>query len=407
MFDKQTIKDIDLSNKTVLVRVDYNVPLDKDGQISDDLRIQASLPTLRFLLDKNCKIILISHLGRPEGKPSSKYSLKNVAIRLGKLIGRDVKFIDECIGKKVQHKLETLNLGEIALLENLRFHPGEEANDYQFAANLAKTTNARYFVQDGFGVVHRAHASTSAITHFIPAVSGFLLENEIDMLTKVSHSKDHPVVAVLGGAKVSDKIAVIKSLIGIADKIIIGGAMANTFLSYRGVNLGASKIESGQAETLDEIYKLAIKKVGLQNIDNYIILPHDLAVAKDSRAVRRRTVPIYAVAHDEMAFDIGDQTVDVFCRAIKCAKTVIWNGTMGLAENQTFGFGSSAVAKCIASLSGALTVIGGGDTADFAIKWCKNNNGEFSHISTGGGASLDLIAGQTLPGVEALLVSKK
>lgn len=407
IFSKQTVRDVSVQGKVVLVRADYNVPLTDDGEISDDLRIRASLETLQYLLQQNCKVVVISHLGRPGGQPNRKYTLLPVAKRLSDLLGVGIKFIDDCIGKKVHEAVQNLAPGQLLLLENVRFYPGEEENNYEFARELAEATGARYFVQDGFGVVHREHATTSAITHFIPSVAGLLLEKEITALSESTDGMKHPLVAILGGAKVSDKISVIKKFVKIADKILVGGAMANTFLAYRGVDMGASKIEDGQHQVLDEIYSAAVDKVGVDNVDDFIVLPVDLAVSTTPKAVRRKSVPLYAIDEHESAFDIGDATAAKFCNELEDAELVIWNGTLGFAENQTFAYGSAVLAKCITSKSKLTSIIGGGDTADFALKWCKKNNAKFSHISTGGGASLDFIAGRKLPGVEALLVSKK
>ena len=406
-FDKQTIRDISVDNKTILVRTDYNVPIDSSGAISDDLRIRASLPTLKYLLKHNCKIIIISHLGRQDGKPNPKYTLLPVAKRLGELLGIKIDFISDCIGDKITNAVKKLKPGQILMLENVRFYPGETANDINFARAIADSTGARYFVQDGFGVVHRAHATTSAITHFIPSVAGFLLEKEVIALGEAINGEKRPLVAVLGGAKVSDKISVIEKLVKSADKILIGGAMANTFLNYRGINLGSTKIEPNEEKTLDKIYELAIDRVGIDNIDEFIILPIDVAVATNPSAFRRRSVPLQSINMDEMVFDIFDATAYKFFKEIDGAKTIIWDGTMGLAENPTYSYGSSVLAKFITNIPDAVSIIGGGDTADFILKWCKYNNGKFHHISTGGGASLDLIAGRKLPGIEALLALKK
>ena len=318
-----------------------------------------------------------------------------------------MKLLGDCVGESVRQTVRRAPLGSVIMLENLRFYDEEEADDLVFAKSIQRAVRADYFVQDGFGVVHRAHATTSAITHFIPSVAGFLLEKEVIALSEAIDSEKHPLVAVLGGAKVSDKISVIEKLVKSADKILIGGAMANTFLNYRGINLGSTKIEPNEEKTLDKIYKLAIDRVGIDNIDEFIILPIDVAVATNPGAFRRRSVPLQSINMDEMVFDIGDATAYKFCKEIDGAKTIIWNGTMGLAENPTFSYGSSVLAKFITNIPDAVSIIGGGDTADFILKWCKYNNGKFHHISTGGGASLDLIAGRKLPGIEALLALKK
>lgn len=407
VFPKQTIKDISLDKRTVLVRADYNVPITGDGTISDDLRIRASLPTLRYLLKHNCKVVIMSHLGRPDGEHKSQYSLAPVAEHLSRLLSVPVGFVGDCIGDKVASAVKAMQPGGVVLLENLRFYPEEEANDLGFAHSIAKATGARYLVQDGFGVVHRKHASTSAITHFIPAVSGFLLEHEIIAITSALEQPKRPFVAVLGGAKVSDKIAIIERFINVADKIIIGGAMASTFLAYRGVAMGASKIETDQFSVLDKIYTTAVRKVGLEKIDQFIILPKDVAVAQSINAVRRRTVQLQNIAVDDVVLDIGDETIEHYVKELQGAQTIVWNGTLGLAEKEPFAHGSARIALAIATTPGATSIIGGGDTADFVLKWDGKRGESFSHVSTGGGASLKLIAGYKLPGVEALLARKK
>lgn len=401
-FSKRTIKDVPIDNKTVLVRVDYNVPLDEDGKIADDFRIQASLGTIRYLMKRGCKVVLISHLGRPEGR-EEKFSLAPVAKRLGELLGKKAIFVEDCIGDKVRMAVKKASKNTITLLENLRFYKEEEANDQKFAKSIARDTGARYFVQDGFGVVHRAHASTDAITCFAPSVAGLLLEREIRSIRGVMDSPKHPVVAILGGAKVSDKMPVIEALEPIADKILIGGAMANTFLRVAGVNLGKSKCEDGQEDQVSEIYELAKNKVGAENVDDFLVLPKDLAAGEDVHSSHRESFNADEFPADKMALDIGDETIEQFVDILKDAKTVIWNGTLGYAENEAFAHGSARVALALATSPEVTSVIGGGDTADFVRDWDAKKGGSFSHVSTGGGASLELIAGDKLPGVEALL----
>lgn len=407
IFPKQTIKDVSLDKKIVLVRVDYNVPITGGGAISDDLRIRASLPTLRHLLKHGCKIVIISHLGRPAGERQMQYTLAPVAKHLSGLLAAPVRFINDCIGDSVTTAVDAMQPGSIILLENLRFYPGEEQNSLEFAHAIAKSTRARYFVQDGFGVVHRAHASTSAITHFIPAIAGLLLEREVITIAGTLKEPKRPLIAILGGAKVRDKIAVIERFVDVADKIIVGGAMASTFLAYRRVPMGASKVETDQFSVLDTIYTAAVKKVGINKIDEFIILPKDVAVAQSINAIRRRTVPIQDIATDDMVLDIGDETIEHYVEEVKKAHTVIWNGTLGLAEKKPFAHGSARIALALATAPDLTSVIGGGDTADFALKWDGDGGKSFSHVSTGGGASLELIAGYKLPGVEALLAKKK
>ncbi len=405
-FFKLTIRDVPLDNKVVLVRADYNVPLNKEGKISDDLRIKASLPTLKYLHDHGCKIVIMSHLGRPEGR-DPKFSLQQVAVRLAELMDHKVEFVDDCIGDKVTQAVKQAGPHSIILLENLRYYKEEEADDMDFAKNIAKSTGARYFVQDGFGVVHRAHASTHAITLCIPSVAGLLLEREYTTITGAMQNPKRPLVAVMGGAKISDKIAVIERFVSVADKIVIGGAMANTFLAYKGVNMGASMLETDQNETLDRIYHAAHEKVG-DDVDNFIILPVDVAVASDiSPDVERRSVGFESIGPNDKALDIGDRSIERVVEAVKDAKTVIWNGTLGYAELPSFAHGSARLALALATQPETESIIGGGDTADFVLKWDSAGGASFTHVSTGGGASLELMAGDKLPGIESLLDAPK
>lgn len=401
-FFKRTIRDVPIDNKTVLVRADYNVPLNSTGAISDDLRIRASLPTLEFLLEHHTKVVVMSHLGRPEGR-EAKYSLKPVAKRLSELLDRKVIFVEDCIGDKVIQAVKKAPNNSVILLENLRYYPEEEANDTAFAEKIAKSTGARYFVQDGFGVVHRAHASTEAITHFIPSVSGLLLEREYVTITAAMEKPQRPLVAVMGGAKISDKITVIERFVGIADKIIIGGAMANTFLKYKGHHMGISVVEEGQEKVLDNIYLAAHEKLDT-SIDDFIILPDDVAVATEiSELAKRKNVKLGDLDPKDEALDIGDTSIDRMVEEIAKAKTVIWNGTLGYAELPEFAHGSARLALALATQPGTTSIIGGGDTADFVLKWDGKGGESFTHVSTGGGASLELMAGKKLPGIESLL----
>lgn len=402
-FYKQTIQTVPIENATVLLRADYNVPLKKDGTIADDFRIRASLPTVQYLLDKHCKVVIISHLGRPEGR-DPKLSLEPVALRLANLLGRQVHFVSETVGDRVKMAVKRAPKNSVIVLENLRFDKREEANDEAFARQLAECSGARYFVQDGFGVVHRAHASTEAITHFLPGVAGFLLEKEVATLKGVMEHPDRPLVAVMGGAKVSDKIALVQRFVDVADKVIIGGAMANTFLAYKGYNMGASMVEAGQEAVLDSIYKVAVGKVGKDNVDDFIILPSDAAVAVDTTPEEpRRVVAIEDIGFDEKALDIGEASIELIEQVVKTAKTVIWNGTLGYAELPQFSNGSARLAEVLAAHPNITSIIGGGDTADFVQHWDKKEGASFTHVSTGGGASLELMAGEKLPGVESLL----
>jgi phosphoglycerate kinase len=403
-FSKQTVRDIDVDRQVVLVRVDYNVPLKKDGSIDDDLRIRASLPTIKYLIERQCKLVLMSHLGRPEGRDQSQ-SLAPVAARLSELLGQSVKFIDDCIGDKVYQTVKHAPCGSVILLENLRYYPQEEADDMEFAKNIAKSTGANLFVQDGFGAAHRAHASTHAITQFLPSFAGLLLEKEVTMINRSMELPARPFVAIIGGAKISDKIDLIKRFIDKADKILIGGAMANTFLKFKRYDMGKSLVELGQDEILREIYDLAAAKVGPENVDDFLILPKDLAVSTsiDDPDQIRREVSVDKIADDEMALDIGTQAIDQFCDIISTAKTIVWNGPMGIAEKEVFSIGSARIALAIAANNEDVSIVGGGDTADFVLKWSGGDESSFTHISTGGGASMELMSGKKLPGVESLL----
>jgi phosphoglycerate kinase len=404
MFTKKTIKDVPLDHQTVLVRADYNVPLHDDGTIADDYRMQMSLPTLQFLIRAGCKIVLCSHLGRPEGKPNKKESLQPVAVHLAELLGKPVTFIPDCIGDRVTVAVKNAKPGDVILLENLRFHPEEEANDMAFAERLVKDSSARYFIQDGFGVVHRAHASTDAITHCLPSVSGLLLEREVSTILGAMQSPKRPLVAVLGGAKVSDKIKVIEKFVEIADQLVIGGAMANTFLKYKGLSIGKSKHEDGEEALIERIYSLAQQKVGDDKVDNFILLPTDVAVAPEISAKATRTiVDADKVAEDDYILDLGPQTTQAILGRITNAKSVIWNGTLGMAEYVVFAYSSAKLAMALAENTEVFSLIGGGDTADFVIHWDAKKGKSFGHVSTGGGASLELMAGDTLPGVAALM----
>lgn len=406
-FFKQTIRDVPLEHTTVLVRADYNVPLNKKGQISDDLRIRASIPTLQYLLDRGCKVVIMSHLGRPDGR-DSKLSLEVVGERLAQLLRRPVHFIDDCVGDRVRQVVKRAPKNGVVLLENLRFYNEEEADDHEFAKKIARATGARYFVQDGFGVVHRAHASTHAITLFIPGVAGLLLEREYDVISHAMSEPQHPLVAVMGGAKVSDKIAIIERFIDVADTILIGGAMANTFLDYKGVAVGASKVEPGQAAVLDAIYHKAANKVGADAVDTFIMLPTDVAVDTNLDGDHERlVVPVAAINSGELALDIGDQTIEQFCKVLSTAGTVIWNGPVGYSELPVFAHGSARIAMELAIHPTITSIVGGGDTAEFVLKWDGHDGKSFTHVSTGGGAGLELMAGEKLPGIESLLDARK
>lgn len=392
----------------MLVRADYNVPLDKKGKISDDLRIRASLPTLNYLIEHGCKVVIVSHLGRPGGVPDAKFSLRPVAQRLTKLLGKEVVFADDCVGDRAYQTVKKAPPRSVVLLENVRFHPEEEANDEAFAAKIAKLSGAKYFVQDGFGVVHRAHATTDAITHYLPSVAGLLLEREYEMLSKAVESPARPLVAILGGAKVSDKITVIERFVKKADTILIGGAMANTFLAYHSNEMGKSLVEDGQQKVLDKLYAAAARKVGGEAVNDFILIPTDVAVAQSIATTEpRKTVAVNKLTGGDIALDIGEQTIEQYVDVIEEAGTVIWNGPVGYSEFDNFAHGSARIALALATHPNIVSVIGGGDTADFALKWDGHDGVSFSHVSTGGGAGLELMAGEKLPGVEALLDARR
>jgi phosphoglycerate kinase len=327
-----------------------------------------------------------------------------VALRLAELLGEPVRFVDQTVGDKVRMAVKRAPKRGVIVLENLRFDPREEANDESFAKQLAEDSGARYFVQDGFAVVHRAHASTEAITHYLPGVAGLLVEREVSVLTSTMKAPKRPLVAVMGGAKVSDKIPLVKRFIEVADQVIIGGAMANTFLAYKGHSMGKSKIEPGQEAVLREIYAAAEAKVGAGKVDDFLLLPTDIAVATQIDANEpRRVVSTSAVGANDIALDIGDASIEEAVKAVSQAKTVIWNGTLGYAELPNFSHGSARMALALAAHPDITSVIGGGDTADFVLHWDAQEGKSFTHVSTGGGASLELMAGEKLPGVESLL----
>lgn len=405
-FFKQTIRDLPLGHgqhHRVLVRVDYNVPL-KDGQVDDDLRIRAGLPTLQYLLDKGCSLVLMSHLGRPEGHDLS-CSLEPTAKRLEELIGKPVTFVDDTTGDAAYQAVNKAEKGSIVMLQNLRFDTREEEDSQEYAEEIAHVAQADFFVQDGFGVVHRAHTSTSAITRLLPSVAGLLLEREYTTIHEAMENPKRPLVAVLGGAKVSDKIQVVERFVKLADKLLIGGAMANTFLAYKGVNMGASKVESDQKATLDGIYEAARAKT--DDVDNFIVLPTDVAVATEvNDQAKRRNSPLEHIKSDEMALDIGDESIERFTQEVSDAQMVVWNGPLGVDEFPEFAHGSARIALTLAMHPEIESIVGGGDTADFVLKWDAKDGGSFTHVSTGGGASLDLMSGKKLPGVESLLDAK-
>lgn len=402
-FPYKTIKDVDVQNKRILMRADYNVPLRADGAIADDFRITASLPTINYLLERGAQLVLISHLGRPKGQVNSKYSLAPVAERLSEALGRPVKFVDDCVGDEVISATSQMQPGDVILLENLRFHPEEEQNDSSFAQRLANDSGAELFVQDGFGVVHRPHASTVAITEILPAVAGLLLEREYVEIKSATDAPNRPLTTVIGGAKISDKMPLVRKFMQIADNVIIGGALANNFLKYDGHNVGDSLVEDGVADLVGSIEQEAKDKYG-DELSEHFVLPVDVAVSETgSLDAPRVEVGLDDVASPAKIYDAGEKTIKIIEQTVANSGTVIWNGTLGMAEYPEFSRGSARLALALAKNPQITSVIGGGDTADFVRSWDALHGGSFTHVSTGGGASLELMAGDELPGIVVLM----
>lgn len=390
--NKKSVRDIDLKGKRVLMRVDFNVPLDKELNVTDDSRIRAALETIKYIIAKGGRLILMSHLGRPKGERKSEFSLKPVAQVLSKLLGKPVKMLNECIGQEVKKQVALLPEGGVILLENLRFHKEEEKNDPEFAKELASLGDV--FVNDAFGTAHRAHASTEGVTHYLESVSGFLVQKEIEYFEKVLTQPQRPFIFVLGGAKVSDKIPVIENMIDKADCFLIGGAMAYTFLKVKGVNIGSSRLEEESLEIVAKIFKKAEER-GVS-----IFLPLDHVVTDNIEVASKvKTTNSESIEEGWMGVDIGPKTIKLFCDKIREAQTIVWNGPLGIFENEKFAKGSKSLALAIAN-SKATSVIGGGDTAAAVAKFSLSD--KMSHISTGGGASLEYLEGKTLPGIAAL-----
>lgn len=390
---KKTVKDVDVRSRRVLVRVDYNVPLDAQGNVSDDKRITASLPTINYLLEQGARIILCSHLGRPKGEVKKEFSLAPVAKRLKELLPNvNIYFASDCIGEEAQQKAATLKDGEILLLENLRFHKEEEKNDPEFAKKLASL--AEIYVSDAFGTVHRAHASTAGVAAYLPAVAGFLIGKELSIMGGALENPERPFVAILGGAKVADKIGVITNLLNKCDTLLIGGGMAYTFFKAMGYEIGDSLLDAESIDLAKQLMENA-KQKGVK-----LLLPVDTVVAKAFAAdAEHMTVASNAIPAGWQGLDIGEKTRELFAAEIKNAKTVIWNGPMGVFEFPEFAKGTEAVAKACAECGGT-TIIGGGDSAS-AVKKLGYAD-KMTHISTGGGASLEFLEGKVLPGVAAL-----
>jgi phosphoglycerate kinase len=400
----KTIRDVEVRGKQILVRADYNVPLTENGEIADDFRVEASLATLKYLIERGAKIVIMSHMGRPKSPADKRFSLKIVAEDLAKKLGQKVEFIEDSIGEDVAIRTAKMSAGEVILLENLRFYPEEEKNSRNFAKKLAEDTHAELFVQDGFGVVHRAHASTSAITEFLPSVAGLLLEQEYVEIKSATDDPNRPLTAIMGGAKISDKIPLVKKFVEIADTVIIGGAMANNFLKYSGKNIANSLVETDVDDTIREILDAAKEKWGDYFAENFV-LPTDVAIASDGDFHSERTEvslennPLYG---DARIFDLGAETIARIREKISNSGTVIWNGDLGIDNVPQFSRASIAAAETMTKTH-IISVVGGGDTADFARHWDKLRGGSFTHVSTGGGASLELMAGDELPGIVALM----
>lgn len=389
---KQTITDITVDNKRVFVRADFNVPLDGDCRITDDTRIQKTLPTIKYLLDHHAAVILASHLGRPKGEAVPKYSLKPVAERLSELLGIPVKFAPDCVGPETKAMAEALQPGEVLLLENLRYHKEEEKNDPEFSRQLAEL--AEIGVNDAFGCCHRAHASVAGITAYLPMAAGFLLEKEIRFIGGAVDNPAHPFAAIIGGAKVSDKIEVISNLLPKVDLMIIGGGMANTFLAAQGYGIGKSLVEADKIDLAKSLIAQA-KEQGTK-----LLLPVDVMVAAafDNDA-DHKVVDVADVPADWMILDVGTKTQELFATELAAMKLIVWNGPMGVFEMENYAKGTEAVAKAVAA-SDAVSIVGGGDSVSAVNKTGLSE--QISHISTGGGASLEYLEGKKLPGVESL-----
>jgi phosphoglycerate kinase len=387
------ISELDVVGRRLFIRVDFNVPLTSDGKVSDDTRIRESLPTIQYAIEKGARVILASHLGRPKGKTDQKYSLEPVAARLAELLGADVTLSDEPVGDGARKVVNDLRAGAVALLENLRFSPGEEANDETFSRALA--SYADVYVNDAFGTAHRAHASTVGMTKFVSEKGmGLLMEREVKFLGKLLGEVERPFVAIIGGAKVSDKIGVLDNLLGRVNQVLIGGAMANTFLKAKGGKLGRSLVEDDKLA----LARAFLKKADESNID--VFLPRDAVAAAGTKAESGRVVQAMAIPEDLAALDIGPETARGFADTISRAKTIFWNGPMGVFESEPFAAGTLAVAQAVAGAVGVLSVVGGGDSV--AAIHQSGLADKITHISTGGGASLEFLEGKKLPGLAAL-----
>ena len=393
--NKKTIRDIQVAGKRVLVRVDFNVPLDAELHITDDTRIKAAIPTIQYLLDQGAAVILMSHLGRPKGQVVDSMRLTPVAKRLSELLGRPVQMAADCVGPEVEALAKALQPGQVLLLENLRFHKEEEKNDLDFARQLASL--GEIYVNDAFGTAHRAHASTEGVTHYLPGVAGFLMEKEINFLGSALENPRRPFAAIIGGAKVSDKIAVLERLINMVDVLLIGGGMANTFLKAQGYEIGDSLFEEGKVDVARDLLTKAHQR------DLKFLLPTDVVIADRFAAdATSKVVAIDQVSRGWRIMDIGPETIAAFSRALEGVQTIVWNGSLGVAEMPAFARGTIALIEILAERTkdGATTIIGGGDSAAAVDQVGAAD--QMTHVSTGGGASLELLEGRVLPGVAAL-----
>ena len=390
--NKKTVKDIDLKEKRVLVRCDFNVPMDQNRNITDNRRIVSALPTIQYLLEQNCKLVLCSHLGRPKGEFKPEYSLKPVAKELSKLLGKEVIMANDVVGEDAKSKAKNLKNGEILLLENLRFHREETDNDPEFAKELASF--GEVFVNDAFGTAHRAHASTEGVAHYLPAVSGFLIEKELKFLGEALENPERPFMAILGGSKVSDKIGVIENLLEKVDTLLIGGGMAYTFFKAQGYSVGDSICEEDKLELALELMEKA-KNKGVK-----LLLPIDNKIGKEFKAdTESKTVKSTEIPDGWEGLDIGEKTIELYAKELQNAKTIVWNGPLGVFEFDQFAVGTNAIAKALGDID-AVKIIGGGDSASAVEK--AGVAEKMTHISTGGGASLEFLEGKKLPGIEAL-----
>lgn len=390
--NKKSIKDVELQGKRVFCRVDFNVPL-KDGNVTDDTRIRAALPTIKYLVENGAKVILASHLGRPKGQVVEELRLTPVAKRLSELLGKDVKKANEAYGESVKAEIAKMENGDVLLLENVRFYPGEEKNDPELAKEFAAL--ADLYVNDAFGAAHRAHASTEGIAHYLPAVSGFLMQKELDVLGKALSNPERPFTAIIGGAKVKDKIGVIDNLLDKVDNLIIGGGLAYTFVKAQGHEIGKSLLEEDKID----LAKSFMAKAKEKGVNFY--MPVDAVVADEfSETANKKEVAIEEIPADWQALDIGPKTVELYAKVIKESKLVIWNGPMGVFEMDAYANGTKGIAEALAAATGTYSIIGGGDSAAAVEKFHLAE--KMDHISTGGGASLEFMEGKTLPGVAAL-----